>query len=62
MPAVVGIFEIIVVKAAFEPLIVVFALLELSTRLRALAFVPRRLPFSGVVPAFFGVLSGIRAR
>jgi len=51
-------FEITAVNAVIGPLIVVFALLELSPRFRALAFPPRWLPLGGLVSGFFGGLSG----
>lgn len=51
-------YEITVVKAVIGVLIVVFALLELWPRFRALAFPSRWLPLGGVLSGFFGGLSG----
>jgi len=51
-------FEITAVKALIGTLIVLFALLELSSRLQALALPPRWLPLGGALSGFFGGLSG----
>lgn len=46
------------VKAVIGVLIATFALLELSSRFRALAFAPCWLPLGGALAGFFGGLSG----
>ncbi len=51
-------FEVTAVKAVIGSLIMLFALLELSSRFQALAFPPRWLPFGGALSGFFGGLSG----
>lgn len=51
-------FQITVVKAVIGSLIILFALLELSRRVQALAFPPRWLPLGGALSGFFGGLSG----
>ncbi|WP_434033906.1 TSUP family transporter [Cupriavidus sp. a3] len=51
-------FEITAVKAVIGSLIVLFALLELSSRFQALAFPARWLPVGGALSGFFGGLSG----
>lgn len=51
-------FEITVVKAVIGSVIVLFALLEFSSRFRALAFSPRWLSVGGMLSGFFGGLSG----
>lgn len=51
-------FEVTAVKAVIGSLIVLFALLELSSRFQALAFAPRWLPVGGALSGFFGGLSG----
>lgn len=51
-------FEITPVKALIGLLIAVFAILELSSRFRALAFPPRLLGLGGAISGFFGGLSG----
>lgn len=50
--------EIAPVKLVIGVLITVFALLELSPRLAALAIPPQYLPWGGVLSGFFGGLSG----
>lgn len=51
-------YEITAVKAVIGTLIVVFALLELSSRFQALAFAQGWLPVGGALSGFFGGLSG----
>lgn len=51
-------FTITMIKVVIGFLIVVFALLELSSRFQALALSPRWLPFGGALSGFFGGLSG----
>lgn len=51
-------FEITAVKAIIGSLIVIFALLELSSRFQALAFPAHWLPVGGILSGFFGGLSG----
>ncbi|KGK42610.1 hypothetical protein LH51_06090, partial [Nitrincola sp. A-D6] len=51
-------YEITAVKAVIGSLIVLFALLELSSRFQALAFPAHWLPVGGVLSGFFGGLSG----
>jgi len=50
--------EITVVKTVIGALIIVFALLELSSRFQAVALSERYLPLGGVLSGFFGGLSG----
>lgn len=50
--------EISPVKLVIGVLIVIFALLELSTKFAALSFPPRVLPLGGIISGFFGGLSG----
>jgi len=51
---------ITVVKLAVAAIIAAFAALDLSPRLRQLAFPPRWLPLGGAVSGFFGGLAGIQ--
>ncbi len=51
-------FEVTAVKAVIGGLIVIFALLELSSRFQDLALPPRWLPVGGLLSGFFGGLSG----
>ncbi|MDH0894613.1 MULTISPECIES: TSUP family transporter [unclassified Pseudomonas] len=51
-------FEITTVKAVIGSLIILFALLEMSTRFQTLAFPTRWLPIGGALSGFFGGLSG----
>ena len=51
-------FEITMIKAVIGSLIVLFSLLEQSSRFQALAFPPRWLPLGGALSGFFGGLSG----
>lgn len=51
-------FDVTAVKAVIGTLIVLFALLELSSRFQALALPPRWLPVGGALSGFFGGLSG----
>ncbi len=51
-------FEITTVKAVIGSLIILFALLEMSTRFQTLDFPTRWLPIGGALSGFFGGLSG----
>lgn len=50
--------QITLVKAVIGSLIILFALLEFSSRFQSLALSPRYLPLGGMLSGFFGGLSG----
>jgi uncharacterized membrane protein YfcA len=53
-------FEVTPIGAALGAVLLVFALLELSPRFRALSFAPRWMPLGGLASGFFGGLSGMQ--